>query len=162
MYDSSESTVDQRLMTPLTPFDYQGDFSSQLSEIAGSPSWYGGPSSGSRLEYQDSPIQWHPNPMYSGMDENQSSASVDHYLTPNQSISMPLMTANPRSISRTSIYSTSSSDQESSAANNQGQGLIISTLEPVPRARQQQSLAEIEMVSNNGHHEAKIKENSSQ
>ena len=41
---------------------------------------------------------------------------------------------------RTSIYSTSSSDQE-------GSGVVISTLETVPRARQQQSLGEIEMIS---------------
>ena len=49
---------------------------------------------------------------------------------------------------RTSIYSTSSSDQE-------GSGVVISTLETVPRARQQQSLGEIEMIStlNNGSQE---------
>ena len=47
---------------------------------------------------------------------------------------------------RTSIYSTSSSDQEGSG------GVVISTLETVPRTRQQQSLGEIEMISsiNNG------------
>ena len=39
---------------------------------------------------------------------------------------------------RTSIYSTSSSDQE-------GSGVVISTLETVPRARQQQSLGKIEI-----------------
>ena len=48
----------------------------------------------------------------------------------------------PRSTSRTSIYSTtSSSDQEGSGT------VMLSTLEPVSRSGQQQSLDEIEMIS---------------
>jgi hypothetical protein len=56
-------------------------------------------------------------------------------------------TIHQRSTSRTSIYSTSSSDQETGGSNT----VLLSTLEPVSRTtRQQQSLGEIEMISNGG------------
>ena len=34
-----------------------------------------------RLDYQDSPIQWHPNPMYSGGLDDMDPRSIDYGLT---------------------------------------------------------------------------------
>ena len=34
-----------------------------------------------RLDYQDSPIQWHPNPMYSGGLDDMDPRSLDYSLT---------------------------------------------------------------------------------
>jgi hypothetical protein len=49
-------------------FDYQGDFSSQLTELS-SPNWYPSVQGSSRMDYaEDSTIQWHVNPIYP-MDE---------------------------------------------------------------------------------------------
>ena len=81
--------------------------------------------------------------MYSCMEElDPRTSSIEYGLGPVSTMSNlgPITSAQQRSISRTSIYSTSSSDQES--------GVIISTLETVPRSRQSQSLGEIEMISN--------------
>jgi len=146
-HDPSLPHEPQRLVPPLESFEYQGDFSSQLTEVAisASPNWYSNVGHTNRLDYQDSPIQWHPNPMYSGVMEDMDPRSMDYGLTelPSAQPTMIINTAasvQQRSISRTSIYSTSSSDQE-------GSGVVISTLETVPRARQQQSLGEIEMIS---------------
>ena len=58
-----------------------------------------------RLDYQDSPIQWHPNPMYSGVMEDIDPRSLDYGLTelPSAQPTMIINTAasvQQRSISR--------------------------------------------------------------
>lgn len=144
MYSTDSSDLhDQRLMS-IPNFEYQADFTSQLSDT-----WY---PNQTRLDYQDSPIQWHSNPMYSGM-EDLDPRNIDYGIQAASTSIPPISTSvQQRSISRTSIYSTSSSDQE-------GNNVVISNLEPVPRSRQHQSLGEIEMVSSNGH-ENKSKDSS--
>ena len=88
----------------------------------------------SSLEYGISPI-WNNKDSNSSTNNNTGGASGIHL--------------QPRSTSRTSIYSTtSSSDQEGSSAGNNT--VMLSTLEPVSSTRstgQQQSLDEIEMIS---------------
>ena len=66
VYESDHPIVqhDQRLMPSLTAFEYQADY--QLTDVSGSPNWYPSVVPTPRVEYQDSPIQWHTNPMYSG------------------------------------------------------------------------------------------------
>ena len=111
------------------------------------------------MEYQDSPIEWHTNPMY--IEDMEHRSSLEYGISPiwinkdsNSSTNNNTGGAGggtsgihlqPRSTSRTSIYSTtSSSDQEGSS------GVMLSTLEPVSSTRstgQQQSLDEIEMIS---------------
>ena len=110
------------------------------------------------MEYQDSPIEWHTNPMY--IEDMEHRSSLEYGISPlwnnKESNSSPNNTGGasgihlqPRSTSRTSIYSTtSSSDQEGSSAGNNT--VMLSTLEPVSSTRstgQQQSLDEIEMIS---------------
>ena len=84
--------------------------------------------------------------MYSGGIEDLESRPIDygiqHIWKENQTNSQQ-SSAQQRSTSRTSIYSTSSSDQE------QNNTVMLSVLEPVAKSRQQ-SLAEIEMISTNG------------
>ena len=141
VYDPEQplSGHDQRLMM----FEYHGDFSSQLSDVATvATGWYSN-APPTRAEYQDSPIQWHQNPMYASNMEELDHARLDYVLNPAPAMAPISSSAiQQRSTSRTSIYSTSSSDQE---------GVVISTLEPVPRSRQHQTLqGEMELVSN-GH-----------
>ena len=83
------------------------------------------------------------------MDDLEAPRSIEYTIQPLGQQPMQAMASSiqQRSTSRTSIYSTSSSDQE-----NGGAGVMLSTLEPVAKNRQQQSLGEIEMIStmNNG------------
>ena len=114
------------------------------------------------MEYKDSPIEWHTNPMY--IEDMEHRSSLEYGISPlwNNKDSNSSTNNNtggaggtsgihlqPRSTSRTSIYSTtSSSDQEGSSAGNNT--VMLSTLEPVSSTRstgQQQSLDEIEMIS---------------
>ena len=130
---------DQRLMPHLTAFEYQADY--QLTDVSGSPNWYPSVVPAPRVEYQDSPIQWHSNPMYSGLEDLES-RSVDYgiqHIWKDSTSTTTIQAANQRSTSRTSIYSTSSSDQEQNP-------VMLSVLEPV----KSRSLSEIEMISNNG------------
>ena len=82
------------------------------------------------------------------MDDLEAPRSIEYTIQPLGQQPMQAMASSiqQRSTSRTSIYSTSSSDQE-----NGGAGVMLSTLEPVAKNRQQ-SLGEIEMIStmNNG------------
>ena len=137
-------------MPPLTAFEYQADFSSQLTDVSGSPNWYPSVVPTPRAEYQDSPIQWHTNPMYSGLEDLESRPidyGIQHIWKDSTSMNTSHQTTTQqqqqRSTSRTSIYSTSSSDQE-----QQNNPVMLSVLEPVKS--RQQSLAEIEMLSTNG------------
>ena len=107
------------------------------------------------MEYQDSPIEWHTNPMY--IEDMEHRSSLEYGISPiwnnkdsnsstnNNTGGASGIHLQPRSTSRTSIYSTtSSSDQEGSGT------VMLSTLEPVSSTRstgQQQSLDEIEMIS---------------
>ena len=84
--------------------------------------------------------------MYAGIDDIESRPidyGIQHIWKDTQP-SGQQASVQQRSTSRTSIYSTSSSDQE------QNNTIMLSVLEPVTKARQQASLAEIEMISNNG------------
>ena len=73
--------------------------------VSASPNWYSNVGHTNRLDYQDSPIQWHPNPMYSGVMEDMDPRSMDYGLTELPS-AQPTMTINTaasvqqRSISR--------------------------------------------------------------
>ena len=49
--------------------------------VSASPNWYSNVGHTNRLDYQDSPIQWHPNPMYSGVMEDMDPRSMDYGLT---------------------------------------------------------------------------------
>merc|ERR1719189_2969425 len=79
-HETSAPHDHQRLVTPLSSFEYQADFSSQLTEVATSPNWYSNMTHSNRLDYQDSPIQWHPNPMYSGGLDDMDPRSIDYGL----------------------------------------------------------------------------------
>ena len=77
--------------------------------------------------------------------------SMDYpFQSGNHSTVMPISIQQQRSISRTSICSTSSSDQDN--------GVQLSTLEPVV-PRNSQSMAEIEIVSNGTNQDGKNDEN---
>ena len=49
--------------------------------VSASPNWYSNMTHSNRLDYQDSPIQWHPNPMYSGGLDDMDPRSIDYGLT---------------------------------------------------------------------------------
>ena len=73
--------------------------------VSASPNWYSNVGHTNRLDYQDSPIQWHPNPMYSGVMEDMDPRSMDYGLTelPSAQPTMIINTAasvQQRSISR--------------------------------------------------------------
>ena len=113
------------------------------TKITGPSTWYSNVPTPTRVEYQDSPIQWHSNPMYANLEDLEA-RSMDGYgaggiqpLWKADSSGLNPVQIQPRSTSRTSIYSTtSSSDQEGTASSS----VMLSTLEPVARqSRQQQS-----------------------
>ena len=73
--------------------------------VSASPNWYSNVGHTNRLDYQDSPIQWHSNPMYSGVMEDMDPRSMDYGLTelPSAQPTMIINTAasvQQRSISR--------------------------------------------------------------
>ena len=77
--------------------------------VSASPNWYSNVGHTNRLDYQDSPIQWHSNPMYSGVMEDMDPRSMDYGLTelPSAQPTMIINTAasvQQRSISRFGQY----------------------------------------------------------
>ncbi len=140
---------------PLQPvlghFEYQADFSGQLTDLTGPPppSWYQPARAGHDFG-TNSPIQWHANPMYSGIEDGPPDLAYgmtsmhwkEHPATASAA-------SNLRSASRTSIYSTSSSDGQENNGGSQYTSLEPSSRPSHPQDHQQQSLGEIEMISGN-------------
>lgn len=142
-------------VNPVPHFEYQGDFSSQLTDISGPGSgWYS--TAQSRTQdyhqqiHQESPL-WHHSAntatMYS-IEDQLEDATSSRPLVLEYGAQAPIwkdhttLTAQQlqRSTSRTSIYSTtSSSDQDTNPVQ-------IATLEPVNVSRNQ-NMEELEMIS---------------
>ena len=84
---------------------FSESFFTNFQLVSASPNWYSNVGHTNRLDYQDSPIQWHPNPMYSGVMEDMDPRSMDYGLTelPSAQPTMIINTAasvQQRSISR--------------------------------------------------------------
>ena len=56
-----------------------------------------------RLDYQDSPIQWHPNPMYSGGLEDMDPRSIDYGLVDLHPAAPPMVINSAVSVQQRSI-----------------------------------------------------------
>ena len=144
-------------VNPGPHFDYQGDFSSQLTDISGSGSgWYTNVQSRTpdyHQHIQQEASQWHPHSantatLYS-IDDHLDDAPSSRPSVLDYGVQAPIWKDNSgpsliaqqleRSTSRTSIYSTSSSS-------DQDNPVQIATLEPVNVSRNQ-NMEEIEMVT---------------
>ena len=71
--------------------------------VSASPNWYSNVGHTNRLDYQDSPIQWHPNPMYSGVMEDMDPRSMDYGLTELPSTQPTMIINNAASVQQRSI-----------------------------------------------------------
>ena len=71
--------------------------------VSASPNWYSNVGHTNRLDYQDSPIQWHPNPMYSRVIEDMDPRSLDYGLTEVSSAQPTMIINNAASVQQRSI-----------------------------------------------------------